>query len=46
MPEKPGGRRSRGTWTHSVYLLLVFGGLLSAPNNDVEHRHRQPQVVE
>jgi hypothetical protein len=29
VPERPAGRRSLGTWVHSVYLLLVFGGFMS-----------------
>ena len=33
-PEKPARRRSLATWYRSVRLLLVFGGFLSAPDND------------
>jgi hypothetical protein len=29
-PERPAQRRSLRTWVHSVYLLLVFGGIMSA----------------
>ncbi len=30
VPERPPRRRSLRTWVHSVYLVLVFGGFLSA----------------
>jgi hypothetical protein len=30
MPDAPAQRRSLRTWVHSVYLLLVFGGFMSA----------------
>jgi hypothetical protein len=30
VPERPTERRSLRTWVHSVYLVLVFGGFLSA----------------
>ncbi|HVO54254.1 MAG TPA: hypothetical protein VMT37_07565 [Solirubrobacterales bacterium] len=36
LPEKPAHRRPLRTWWHSVYLLLVFGGFLGAPDNDAE----------
>ncbi len=36
MPEKPSERRPLRTWIHSAYLLLIFGGFLSAPDNDVD----------
>jgi hypothetical protein len=36
LPDKPSGRRPLGTWVHSAYLLLVVGGFISAPDNDVE----------
>ena len=36
MPEKPSKRRPMRTWIHSAYLLLIFGGFLSAPDNDVD----------
>ena len=32
-PEKPTERRSVRTWIHSVYLVLIFGGFLSAPSD-------------
>lgn len=35
MPERPSERRPLRTWIHSAYLLLIFGGFLSAPDNDV-----------
>jgi hypothetical protein len=33
MPEKPDKRRSLRTWVHSVNLLLIFGGFVSAPSD-------------
>ena len=33
LPEKPDERRSLHTWVHSVWVLLVFGGFLSAPSD-------------
>lgn len=30
MPDRPTARRSLRTWVHRVYLLLVFGGFMSA----------------
>jgi len=35
-PEKPSTRRPLRTWIHSGYLLLVFGGFLSAPDDEGE----------
>jgi hypothetical protein len=32
-PEKPTERRSLRTWVHSVYLVLIFGGFVSAPSD-------------
>jgi len=33
LPEKPVKRRSLRTWVRSVYVLLIFGGFLSAPSD-------------
>ncbi len=33
LPEKPVERRSLRTWVRSVYVLLIFGGFLSAPTD-------------
>ena len=33
LPEKPEKRRSVRTWVHSVSLVLIFGGFLSAPSD-------------
>ena len=33
LPEKPVKRRSVRTWVHSVTVLLIFGGFLSAPSD-------------
>ena len=33
MPAKPNTRRPLRTWVHSVYMLLIFGGFLSAPSD-------------
>ena len=33
LPEKPTERRSLRTWVHSGYVLLIFGGFLSAPSD-------------
>lgn len=41
LPAKPSQRRSLGTWVHSVQLLLIFGGFLSAPGNDVDRIDRR-----
>ena len=32
MPEKPAQRRSLRTWIHSIHVILIFGGFLSAPS--------------
>ena len=32
MPEKPTQRRSLRTWIHSIHVILIFGGFLSAPS--------------
>jgi hypothetical protein len=34
LPEKPVTRRSVRTWVHSVTVLLIFGGFLSAPSDE------------
>ena len=34
LPEKPVKRRSIRTWVRSVYVLLIFGGFLSAPSDE------------
>jgi hypothetical protein len=31
MPEKPAARRPWRTWVRSIYVLLIYGGFLSAP---------------
>ncbi len=36
LPEKPTARRSVRTWVRSVYVLLIFGGFLSAPSDERE----------
>jgi hypothetical protein len=41
-PEKPSERRPVRSWVRSAYMLLVFGGFLSAPNRDVEQTRRHP----
>jgi len=33
MPEKPAARRPWRTWVRSVYVLLIYGGFLSAPSD-------------
>jgi hypothetical protein len=33
LPEKPAKRRSLRTWVRSVYVLLIFGGFVSAPSD-------------
>ena len=33
VPGKPDKRRSMRTWVHSVYVLLIFGGFVSAPSD-------------
>jgi hypothetical protein len=33
-PEKPSSRRPIRTWVRSVYILLIFGGFISAPTDD------------
>jgi len=35
-PAKASKRRPLRLWIHSAYLLLVFGGFMSAPDNDAE----------
>jgi hypothetical protein len=32
LPEKPASRRPLRTWVRSIYVLLIFGGFLSAPS--------------
>jgi hypothetical protein len=34
MPAKPTARRPWRTWVRSVYVLLIFGGFLSAPSDE------------
>ena len=36
LPEKPVKRRSVRTWVHSITVLLIFGGFLSAPSDERE----------
>ena len=33
LPEKPAARRPWRTWVRAVYVLLIFGGFLSAPDD-------------
>jgi hypothetical protein len=33
LPDKPGTRRPLRTWLRSIYVLLIFGGFLSAPSD-------------
>ena len=33
LPEKPAGRRPWRTWVRSIYVLLIYGGFLSAPSD-------------
>jgi hypothetical protein len=33
LPEKPAARRSLRTWYRSIYVLLIFGGFVSAPSD-------------
>ena len=33
MPEKPTARRPWRTWVRSIYVLLIYGGFLSAPSD-------------
>ncbi len=39
-PEKPTARRSLRVWVHSVYMLLIYGGFLSAPSDEAATRTR------
>ena len=34
LPDKPTARRPLRTWVRSVYVLLIFGGFLSAPTEE------------
>ncbi|MGZ6564706.1 MAG: hypothetical protein ACXVH1_35085, partial [Solirubrobacteraceae bacterium] len=34
LPDKPDKRRSVRTWVHSITVLLIFGGFLSAPSDE------------
>ena len=36
LPDKPAKRRPLRTWVHSVYLMLIFGGFISAPSEDAD----------
>jgi hypothetical protein len=36
LPQKPTARRPLRTWVRSVYVLLIFGGFLSAPSDERE----------
>lgn len=40
LPVEPTARRPVRTWVHSVYMLLIFGGFLSAPSNGHDEAHR------
>ena len=43
LPAKPAQRRSLRTWVHSVTVLLIFGGFLSAPS-DVRKESAHPRL--
>jgi hypothetical protein len=34
LPDKPTERRPLRTWVHSIYVLLIFGGFISAPTDE------------
>jgi hypothetical protein len=34
LPDKPSKRRSVRTWVHSITVLLIFGGFISAPSDE------------
>ncbi len=34
LPEKPASRRPWRTWVRSIYVLLIYGGFLSAPSDE------------
>ena len=34
LPEKPAARRPWRTWVRAVYVLLIYGGFLSAPDDE------------
>ena len=34
LPDKPVTRRSLRTWVRSIYVLLIFGGFMSAPSDE------------
>ncbi len=34
LPDRPAKRRSVRTWVRSVYVLLIFGGFVSAPSDE------------
>jgi len=36
LPQKPTARRPLRTWVHAVYVLLIFGGFLSAPSDEAD----------
>ena len=33
LPEKPAARRPWRTWVRAIYVLLIYGGFLSAPSD-------------
>ena len=37
-PDKPTARRPLRTWVRSVYVLLIFGGFLSAPDRETPRK--------
>jgi hypothetical protein len=43
VPEKPDKRRSLRTWVRSVYVILIFGGFVSAPS-DVRDEAAHPRL--
>jgi hypothetical protein len=36
LPDKPSARRPLRTWVRSVYVLLIFGGFVSAPSDEAD----------
>ena len=40
LPDKPTKRRPLRTWVHSVYVMLIFGGFISAPSEDADKEGR------
>ena len=38
LPEKPTARRPLRIWVRSIYVMLIFGGFLSAPTEEEARR--------